>query len=204
MNLVLDLGQVVVRWQPLRLLQQYLPLVCPNETQAQTWSAHIFGHVDWKAFDAGHLSAQDVVQRTVQRLGLPLAPMQNLVDNIGPSLHPIEASLALIQRVRQDPSVRLFYLSNMPAPYARYLEQHHGYWDCFDAGIFSGDIGMAKPDDEIYEHAEDVLSLEPAHTVFVDDTLANVRAAQTRGWQALHLRDPDGLPQLLADHGVWS
>lgn len=202
LNLVLDLGQVVVRWQPLRLLQQHLPMQCPDVAQAQALSPQIFGHADWKAFDAGHVSAHEVVLRTSQRLGLPLQAMQALVDGIGPSLHPIEASLALIQRVRHDPRVRLCYLSNMPEMYARYLEQHYDYWHCFDGGIFSGDVGMAKPDAEIYQHAEQTLNLVPTQTVFVDDTLVNVQAARARGWQALHLTNPDGLPQLLADHGV--
>jgi putative hydrolase of the HAD superfamily len=92
----------------------------------------------------------------------------------------------------------LYYLSNMPQPYADHLIATQGFFSCFDAGVFSGRVKLAKPDPAIYAHAESALALAPAHTVFFDDHMPNVQAATKRGWQGVHVPDPGHLPTLMA------
>ncbi|MCL7999394.1 HAD family phosphatase [Brucella sp. 21LCYQ03] len=50
----------------------------------------------------------------------------------------------------------------------------------------SGDIRMLKPDREIYEHHVASFDLDPAATLFIDDSVANVEGAKAAGWQAVH------------------
>jgi 2-haloacid dehalogenase len=60
----------------------------------------------------------------------------------------------------------------------------------------SGEVGLIKPDVAIYQrHATD-FSLEPAHTVFIDDSFPNVEGARAAGWKAVHFTGAD---QLKAD-----
>ena len=47
----------------------------------------------------------------------------------------------------------------------------------FDIGIFSGRVNMTKPDPEIYEEAERRFDLNPAQTLFLNDSPPNVHAA---------------------------
>jgi 2-haloacid dehalogenase len=57
----------------------------------------------------------------------------------------------------------------------------------------SGEIGLIKPDVAIYQrHATD-FELDPAHTIFIDDSLPNVVGAKAAGWQAVHFTSPDTL-----------
>ncbi|GAA5624858.1 hypothetical protein Brsp05_00110 [Brucella sp. NBRC 12953] len=57
----------------------------------------------------------------------------------------------------------------------------------------SGDIRMLKPDREIYEHHVASFDLDPAATLFIDDSPANVEGAKAAGWQAVHFT---GAPKL--------
>jgi 2-haloacid dehalogenase len=60
----------------------------------------------------------------------------------------------------------------------------------------SGEVGLIKPDVAIYQrHATD-FALEPAHTVFIDDSFPNVEGARAAGWKAVHFT---GAEQLKAD-----
>ena len=62
----------------------------------------------------------------------------------------------------------------------------------------SGQIGLIKPDVAIYErHARD-FRLEPRHTVFIDDSPANVAGALAAGWQAIHFTGAERLREDLA------
>jgi epoxide hydrolase-like predicted phosphatase len=56
-----------------------------------------------------------------------------------------------------------------------------GWDEMFDVIVISGEVGMRKPDREIFEHTVDLLGLTAAETVFVDDLAANVHAAADVG-----------------------
>lgn len=51
----------------------------------------------------------------------------------------------------------------------------------FDTVVLSGEVGMRKPEKEIFLYAAQMLGLAPAECVFIDDTAANVAAAQACG-----------------------
>ena len=51
----------------------------------------------------------------------------------------------------------------------------------FDTVVLSGEVGMRKPEQEIFLHAAATLGLAPAECVFIDDMAANVAAAQACG-----------------------
>lgn len=60
----------------------------------------------------------------------------------------------------------------------------------FDAVLISGEIGMRKPDPEIYLHAADVLEVPVTRCAFVDDLPLNVEAAQRVGMFGVVHADP--------------
>jgi HAD superfamily hydrolase (TIGR01509 family) len=55
--------------------------------------------------------------------------------------------------------------------------------------VISGEVGMRKPEAEIYLHAARVLGVAPAACVFVDDLGPNVRAAVAVGMIGVRHRD---------------
>ncbi|PZU87924.1 MAG: 2-haloalkanoic acid dehalogenase [Shinella sp.] len=66
----------------------------------------------------------------------------------------------------------------------------------------SGEIGLIKPDIEIYQrHAKD-FGLEPASTLFIDDVMDNVEGAKAAGWQAVQFTGAGQLKSDLASFGV--
>ncbi|MVA24612.1 HAD family phosphatase [Agrobacterium vitis] len=66
----------------------------------------------------------------------------------------------------------------------------------------SGEIGLIKPDVAIYHrHATD-FGLDPAHSIFIDDSLPNVVGAKAAGWHAVHFVSPEKLKTDLQALGV--
>lgn len=59
---------------------------------------------------------------------------------------------------------------------------------------------LGKPDPAIFELLAQRHGLVAADTLFIDDLLANVQAAQALGWQAIHCTTPEGLAGQLAAH----
>lgn len=194
MNVVFDLGAVVVAWEPARLLQAHFPERAPTAEAAQALARAFFHHEDWLAFDCGLRSVDEVVARTASRLGLPASTVHDMVAPLGERLDPIPDSVELLDelRTRRDggEDIRLFYLSNMPAPYARALERRLPFFQWFDGGVFSGDVKRIKPNSEIYELLAWRHGFDPAQTLFIDDMAPNVEAARALGWHAIHCTTP--------------
>jgi putative hydrolase of the HAD superfamily len=66
----------------------------------------------------------------------------------------------------------------------------------FDVVIDSSEVGLRKPEPEIYELTTDRVGVEAGRIVYLDDFLANVEGAQAFGWTAIHVTSPE---QALAD-----
>ena len=130
-------------------------------------------------------------------VGIVPEPVRRGIDNVADTL-------ALLGRLRErrerQQDLRLYYLSNMPEPYARVLEQRHDFLQWFDGGMFSADVKMIKPQPDIFALLQSRYALAPAHTVFIDDLPANVDAARTHGWHAIHFESASQLEPQLAAH----
>jgi HAD superfamily hydrolase (TIGR01509 family) len=61
----------------------------------------------------------------------------------------------------------------------------------FDVIVISGEVGLRKPDPEIYALTAERLALPPEACVFVDDHPGNVEAATTAGMTGVWHRDTE-------------
>ncbi len=75
-----------------------------------------------------------------------------------------------------------------------------GIRDLFEPVLVSAQIGVMKPDPTAYRVALHELRVAPRDAVLIDDTLANVRSAQTMGMQAILFRPETNLREELAPY----
>lgn len=203
MKIVFDFAGVVFHWSPLATLRAAIPHHAPDEEQAEHWGRQIFTGWggDWGEFDRGRLDADALVVRTAARTGLAEADVRAVVDAIPRALRPDPATVALIGDLRAAGHA-LYFLSNMPAPYARRLEADHPLHEWFDTGLFSADARAIKPEPAIFAMAEQRFGARGDELLFLDDVMANVRAAQVAGWQAAQYVDAAQVRRLLVEHGA--
>lgn len=103
--------------------------------------------------------------------------------------------LQLLQQLRQQYS--MYLLSNTNAihleAFNRSLMQTRGIPSLgvfFDKTYYSHLIGYRKPYKEAYQLILDEHGLNPAETLFIDDTLPNIEGAKAVGLQTVHLQSP--------------
>ncbi|UFS57254.1 HAD family phosphatase [Comamonadaceae bacterium M7527] len=185
---VFDFGGVVFHWQPAQLLQQVVPHLAPNEASALALKDAIFQGLtltsDWALFDQGYIEPDALAQRIAARTGLAKADVAAVIAAIPEHLTAKRDTVALIEQLAAQ-GVPLFFLSNMPAPYARYLQTRHAFLKHFKAGVFSADVGCSKPDPRIYQLALAATGLQACDLVFVDDLTDNIDVAKSLGWRGV-------------------
>ncbi|MEZ5070099.1 MAG: HAD family phosphatase [Bacteroidales bacterium] len=97
---------------------------------------------------------------------------------------------------------RLFLLSNtcelhVPVFEMRYLETAgRSMHEDFEKVYYSSRIGAHKPNKEAWEYVLKDAGIKARETLFLDDNIHNIKAAQALGFQAIHIHERTQLTDL--------
>ena len=105
---------------------------------------------------------------------------------------PIEGTVEVLRELREQ-GLPLYALTNWSAEAFPLARESYRFLDWFDEIVVSGEEGMVKPDKDLYAVLVQRTGLDPATTVFVDDSLPNVAAARDLGFTAVAFEDPGRL-----------
>jgi len=152
---------------------------------------------DLRELETGRMSEVEFERRFAERLGL--TDGADLIESLFRGMLPDERMVAATRRAR-DAGVPTALVSNSwsTSHYDRELLAQ-----IFDNLVISGEVGMNKPDPEIYLLAAQRLEVEPPTCVFVDDLRENCEGAEAVGMTAVRHRSADEtLPRLSELLGV--
>ncbi len=115
--------------------------------------------------------------------------------------HAYEDSVALMASlIAAGRDVTL--LTNFAADTFAEARKIYPFLDSTRAVTVSGEIGAIKPDRAIYDYHVRSFGLEPAATLFIDDSEKNVDGAIAAGWQAVQFEGTDKLRADLVRLGI--
>lgn len=196
-KLLWDVGNVVVRWNPRTLYSQ----VFEDPAECDRFLSSVCT-MDWHiAHDRGVTFAENrvpLLARFPEYSDQIHAWETRWWDMFSGTIPETEAAIeALAAR-----GVPQFGLTNMSretfagtiamSPAFRHIE----------AFLVSGDEGLIKPDPAIFELTRDRFGLDPADTLFVDDSVRNIEAARALGFDVHHFTDPAALRPALEARGL--
>jgi putative hydrolase of the HAD superfamily len=203
-TVVVDLGGVVLRWDPPSLVAEAWPDLAPDRAAATALVGQVFQGAapgsDWAEYDRGALDPAALVARVSARTRLAPERVQALLDAVPAHLRLLPATGHLLDRLRAA-GLRLVYLSNMPAPYADQLDGLPQFRTWFDGGVFSARVGYLKPEPEIFAVAQRQLGLDPAQVLLLDDRPDNVAQALRLGWSGAVFVDAESAAADLTARG---
>ncbi len=189
---VFDLGGVLIDWDPRHVyrdlfgdpaeMERFLAEVC-----TQDWHrAHDLGadvRVSCERLARAHPRHRDMIMVWAER-GEQMAAGQ------------FDDTVAVLREL-VDAGMPCYALSNMEPDAFAARRQRFEFMGWFSGCVISGLEGVAKPDPRIFRILLDRYGLEPAATLFVDDTAANVRAARDLGLAAARFTSAGKLRELL-------
>lgn len=146
-----------------------------------------------RALERGELTEEAFGQRFGELLGLEESRRAGMVDRMFSYVHPDEAMVDALRRARAQ-GVRTGLISNSMGV-DRY--DRSTFPELFDGVVISGDVGMHKPQPEIFLLGAQRAGLAPEECVFVDDLRQNCEGAEAVGMTAvLHRGAESTLPRL--------
>lgn len=99
-------------------------------------------------------------------------------------------------------SYRVGLLSNAQSVFLRDILAEHNLERLFHYIVISSEVGMIKPNPEIFRHILEKLGVVPAEAIFIDDNVKNTEAAEKVGIRGVQYTDLHKLKQDLASLGV--
>ena len=193
-----DLGKVLLDWDP---RYYYARHFAGDEAALEHFVRHVVGG-DWiLQMDGGKPAEQAIAERSRQY------PEHAALIGLWPRGWPvmlrgeIPGSRDILQRQREA-GIRLCALTNFSTETWPVAVARFDFLSWFEDVVVSGEHGLVKPDARIYQLAIERCRLDPARTVFIDDSLVNVEGARACGLHALHFRDADTLRADLGRLGV--
>lgn len=192
---IFDLGGVLVEFRGVEAMKD-LAGISDDEELWRRWLG-----CRWvREFERGGCSADDFAHGMVDDWGLTVTPADFLADFRRWVGAPMAGVPELVAEVRRQ--VPAACLSNTNAehwnpaspawPLARY----------FDHYFLSFELGLVKPDPEVFAHVARSLGSPPPRLLFLDDNTLNVDAATTAGFAAARVRGVAEARRELARHGL--
>ncbi len=196
-SVIFDLGGVLIDWNPRYLYRQLIA----DEVVMEQFLADVCSP-EWNArLDAGHSWADEIeslAARHPEQRELIVAYRARWSEMVAGA---IDETVQVLAELRRRP-VGLYALSNWSAETFPLARERFDFLGWFDGILLSGEIGICKPDPRIFRQLIERYGLEPARTVFVDDLLRNVEAADQQGMAALKFRNAAELRSELVSLGL--
>lgn len=196
-HIVFDIGRVLIHYDP----QIPYSRLIPDEEQRSWFFANVCTH-DWNIEQDRGRTWEDaealLIKDHPEQEELIRAFRKYWQEMVS---HAYVESVAIMERLIAD-GRDVTMLTNFAADTFKEARKLYPFLNRPRGVTVSGEVGLIKPDLAIYEkHAQD-FALEPAHTLFIDDSDKNVEAARSAGWNAVLFTGTEKLKSDLAAHGI--
>lgn len=197
MNIVFDIGNVLLRWDPRFLFTQYFE----NEEEMEWFLAHVCNH-EWNLEqDRGRSFAEAVKLATAQYPdhAEAIAAYDTQWHQMIP--HAIDGTVEIFSElVKRDAPV--YAITNWNGDTFRETRDRFDFLSLFRDIVVSGDERIIKPDPAIFHLLAERNGLALSQSLFIDDSARNVAGAEAVGMKGHHFTSPRALRQALKTQGL--
>ena len=152
-----------------------------------------FYYAERNPYDRGAITAERYWQAIARDAGLALSTQQIewlRRTDVEMWSHVNPAMLDWARRLRNQ-GVQTAVLSNMHADMAKSVREQFGWIADFQCFALSAELGMAKPDPQIFQHCLDCLKVRAEEALFIDDKEQHTRAAEAMGIAGICAGSPE-------------
>lgn len=188
-HVLMDIGNVLVSFQPQWILDQLVP-----QPLHRVFLSSVFASREWIRLDLGMLTYEDAARQMCQadpRLGPHHALVLELLHRFPEVMSPLSPA-GLLQPLRRA-GKKVYLLSNFHAGSYAAILRRFPFLTQVDGAVISAHEHCAKPGARIYRTLLARFGVDAHTAVFIDDMPDNVHTARRLGIPAIQYRDGDAL-----------
>jgi putative hydrolase of the HAD superfamily len=188
MNVVFDVGNVLVRWAPIEIMRAALVNDTSEERDIEAWAARFFGHELWLRLNRGHFTEAQAQDLFARELGMSPSQVAAVFHHVKVTQIAVPGTRAILERLHRA-GYPLYGLTDNVREIVAYLRTRHDFWQYFRGVLVSAEVDLLKPEPAIYRRLLSDYGLEAQRSVFIDDTPRNVDGARDVGMHAIRFTD---------------
>lgn len=169
-NIIFDIGNVIVRWQPFEVIKEVFP-----QTDAKEFFKKMYPV--WQKLNLGKISIKDALTLYTGELEIEEAKIAYLLHKLQSHQVTFPDSLALLQELKKN-GYNLFSITDNIKEFVEFHRKNSEFFQYFKDVIVSSDIGVLKPDKRIFEYLLNKHNLLPETCIFIDDLDLNIEGAR--------------------------
>ena len=179
-NYIFDFGNVLGNFYPDWLTAPFVQ----DEALLRTISDVVFDRALWDPLDAGRITDEALKAEICHKLPEEWGELGcRVYDNWIATLTPVEGMPELIEDMKKA-GMNLYLLSNISIGFANGHQNVPWIRDVltgFCGCVFSGNLGITKPDRKIFKYLLKTYSLQAEECLFIDDRESNIKGAEVLG-----------------------
>jgi 2-haloacid dehalogenase len=197
MNIVFDLGMVLIEWDPRHLYRKVFA-----DPSRMEWFLETVCHGEWNLEQDKGRSFDDAVAEATARYpeyATEIALYRDRWMEMVPGA--IVCSVDILEELHRK-GVPLYAITNWNGDTFRATRNRFPFLGLFRDIVVSGDEKLLKPEPAIFEMLASRNDIELSDSLFIDDSLKNVKGAEAVGMKGHHFTTPESLRAALLALGV--
>ena len=176
-NIVLDVGRVLVAWQPLDTMRK----LGFAEEVVEVLSEKLFQSGIWNEADRGVLSDEEFLELAICQAPAYETEVRLFWNNVDKAIWQLPYAKEWIRAMRKA-GYHVYILSNYGKwTYEKTKADALSFVEEADGAIFSYEVKQIKPNPEIFHSLFEKYNLKAEESVFLDDLADNVKGAKAVG-----------------------
>ena len=197
MDIILDMGNVLLEWNKDKILQG----VSDTKEGYLVLDKAIFQLGLWERLDLGTMTREELVLKVVSMIGRTYQKKVEEVIWNWPSYIDIYREVFPVLSELKKKGHRIFVLSNTSKVFYDLLEEQLSpLKELLDGFVLSCDIKAIKPDLVMFKEILDKYQLDPTHCVFLDDIEDNTMVAEKLGIKAYQVKKRSDVIDILKSY----
>lgn len=182
--IIYDLGAVLIDWNPAYLFNKLI-----DEEEKRKYFFENICTAEWNEEQDGGRPIKEATEMLVSQYPEWKHYIEAYYGRWEEMLGgPIHESVSVFKELKEKQAYKFYALTNWSAELFPIALQRYDFLQWFDGRVVSGEEKMRKPFPEFYQLLLDRYQLEGPETLFIDDNLRNVRAAEQVGIPSIHFK----------------
>jgi 2-haloacid dehalogenase len=197
-TIIFDLGGVLIDWNPRYVYRK----IFKTEEEIDWFLANVTTPEWNENQDAGyplHKATKELIAKHPEWEPEIKAYYGRWLEMLGEDIHD---TVEILRHLKETGKYKLYALTNWSAETFPHALERFEFFKAFDGVVVSGQEKMRKPSAEFYNILIDRYHLDPAKTIFIDDSLRNVKGAEAVGITGIHFHNPTQLRDELRRNGI--
>ena len=172
-NIVFDLGGVLIDFKP----ERYLEHIGYSEEEVSFFTTMIFWSSEWNEYNSSKYDVGQTKENLIKRNPQYADEIENIFNKIDYQyiLFEKKDTVHYLKELKSR-GYHIYLLSDLSIDSYNYNKQFD-FFNNIVGGVYSFEVGSTKPNKKNYETLLSKYQLMPEETIFIDDRLDNVKAA---------------------------